>query len=148
MLTYIVANHVAIRDRAQGRPACPQPARRRQINVAIGNAGATLVSCTENIDETPCGHLMHGIMSSIAEFYSRNLANEVIKGSVQKAKNGGTIGRAPTGYLNVREFENGGEIRTVEVDPERGPLMAWAFEAYATGEWTIRTLLDELTDEV
>ena len=84
-------------------------------------------------------------MSSIAEFYSRNLATEVIKGSVQKAKNGGTPGRVPLGYLNVRHIENGCEVRTVEVDPERGPLMAWAFEAYATGDWTIRRLLAELT---
>jgi DNA invertase Pin-like site-specific DNA recombinase len=116
------------------------------INMEIGKSGATLVSCTENIDETPSGALMHGIMSSIAEFYSRNLANEVIKGSVEKAKKGGTIGRAPTGYLNVRKYENGVETRTVEIDPERGPLMAWAFEAYATGQWTLRRLLDELTE--
>jgi hypothetical protein len=85
-------------------------------------------------------------MSSIAEFYSRNLATEVIKGCVQKAKQGGTPGKAPVGYLNVRQVLNGLEGRTVEVDPVRGPLMAWAFEAYATGEWTIRPLLAELTD--
>lgn len=115
------------------------------INLSLQQAGVKLVSVTENIDETPSGILLHGIMSSIAEFYSRNLANEVIKGSVQKAKAGGTPGRAPTGYLNVRHIVNGQEIRTVEVDPDRGPLMAWAFEAYATGQWTLRSLLDELT---
>src|SRR5690606_6757697 len=96
-------------------------------------------------DETLSGMLLHGIMSSIAEFYSRNLANEVIKGSVQKAKAGGTIGKAPTGYLNVRKVENGREVRTVEIDPVRGPLMRFAFEAYATGEWTLRNLLAETT---
>jgi site-specific DNA recombinase len=116
------------------------------INLALKQAGAQLVSVSENIDETPSGLLMHGIMSSIAEFYSRNLATEVIKGSVQKAKNGGTPGKAPVGYLNVRHMVNGLEGRTVEVDPERGPLMTWAFETYATGEWTIRTLLAELTE--
>ena len=115
------------------------------INLALQRAGVELVSVSENIDQTPSGLLLHGIMSSIAEFYSRNLANEVMKGTVQKAKNGGTPGRAPTGYLNVRRIENGREARTVEVDPVRGPLMAWAFEAYATGEWTIRRLLAELT---
>jgi hypothetical protein len=115
------------------------------INLAIHQAGAELVSVSENIDQTPSGLLLHGIMSSIAEFYSRNLATEVIKGTTQKAKNGGTPGRAPTGYLNVRRMVNGREVRTVEVDPERGPLMAWAFEAYASGEWTIRKLLAELT---
>jgi hypothetical protein len=31
--------------------------------------------------------------------------------------------RAPTGYLNVRYMEKGREVRTVEVDSERGPLM-------------------------
>ena len=48
-----------------------------EISVALKAAGTTLVSCSENIDETPSGILLHGIMSSIAEFYSRNLANEV-----------------------------------------------------------------------
>ena len=114
------------------------------INLAIKEAGAELVSVSENIDETPSGLLLHGIMSSIAEFYSRNLATEIIKGSVQKAKNGGTPARAPIGYLNVRRIVNGNEIRTVEIDPERGHLMAWAFEAYASGEWTCRRLAAEL----
>ena len=117
-----------------------------EINLALQAAGTTLVSVTENIDETPSGALLHGIMSSIAEFYSRNLASEVIKGSEQKARAGGTIGKAPTGYLNVRKVVDGREIRTVDVDPERGPLMRWALEQYATGEWTTRTLLAEVTE--
>ena len=116
-----------------------------EITLAIRASGATLVSCTENIDETPSGLLMHGIMSSIAEFYSRNLASEVMKGLVQKAKNGGTVGKAPLGYLNVRKTENGREIRTVTVDPARGPLITWAFEAYASGDWSLQLLLAELT---
>jgi site-specific DNA recombinase len=116
-----------------------------EINLALRGAGATLVSCTENIDETPSGLLLHGIMSSIAEFYSRNLANEVNKGLIQKAKNGGTPFKPPIGYRAVRIFDNGREIRSVEVDPERAPLVVWAFKTYATGEWTVRTLLSELT---
>ena len=64
-----------------------------QIHLMIQQAGAELVSATENIDETPSGMLLHGIMSSIAEFYSRNLAHEVVKGMEQKAKTGGTPAR-------------------------------------------------------
>ena len=116
-----------------------------EISVALKAAGTTLVSCSENIDETPSGILLHGIMSSIAEFYSRNLANEVNKGLIQKAKSGGTPCKAPVGYLNVRKVEDGREVRTVEIDPERAPLVAWAFRAYASGQWTIRNLLDEVT---
>ncbi len=117
-----------------------------EINLVIQKAGATLVSCTESIDETPSGILLHGIMSSIAEFYSANLANEVKKGSLQKAKTGGTVGKAPTGYLNVRKIENGREVRTVEIDPVRGPLMKYAFERYAEGGINLRDLLAELTE--
>ena len=90
---------------------------------------------------------MHGIMSSIAEFYSRNLANEVTKGLVQKARMGGTIARAPLGYKNVHVTDDLGRInRTVELDPERANLITWAFYRYAEGDTTIRLLLDELTD--
>jgi DNA invertase Pin-like site-specific DNA recombinase len=115
-----------------------------EISLALKNAGVTLVSCTENIDETPSGALLHGIMSSIAEFYSRNLANEVMKGLKQKAKTGGTPGRVPPGYANVIQREAGRELRTVETDPERAPMVRWAFETYARGEHTLVQLTDEL----
>lgn len=116
-----------------------------EINLALTAAGVRLVSCTENIDETPSGMLMHGIMSSIAEFYSRNLASESRKGMLQKAKNGGTVGMAPFGYLNVRERSpEGREIRTIALDPERAPHVKWMYEAYASGEWTTAAIRDEL----
>ena len=115
-----------------------------EINLAFKNAGATLVSCSENIDETPSGKLLHAIMSGMAEFYSSNLATEVIKGSVQKAKAGGTLGKAPVGYKNVRRIENGREIRTVEIDEDRMPLVRWAFEQYASGEWSLTRLTEAL----
>ncbi|CEI47272.1 Recombinase [Propionibacterium freudenreichii] len=116
------------------------------IHQALLSAGVTLVSATESIDQTPSGMLVHGIMSSIAEFYSRNLATEVSKGLSQKIAQGGTPMRAPIGYLNVRKTdENGREIRTVEVDPERAPLIRWAFEHYAEGETSVTGLLRDLT---
>ncbi|MGO2863298.1 MAG: recombinase family protein [Brevibacterium sp.] len=117
------------------------------IHLALKEAGVLLVSATENIDETPSGMLLHGIMSTIAEFYSRNLANEVSKGMTQKAITGGTNGKAPLGYLNAtHRDELGREVRTVEVDPKRGPLIRWAFEAYATGNYSTITLHEELID--
>ena len=117
-----------------------------KIHEALISAGVTLVSATESIDQTPSGMLVHGIMSSIAEFYSRNLATEVTKGLTQKVAQGGTPMRAPIGYLNVRKTdENGREIRTVEVDPARAPLIRWAFEHYAEGETSVTGLLRDLT---
>ena len=112
----------------------------------IEMSGARLISATENIDESPAGRLMHGMLASFAEYYSRNLANEVLKGATEKAKRGGTPGRAPLGYLNTREqLPQGGEVRTITIDPERGPIVTWAFETYATGLYSLNemvTLLD------
>ncbi|MGL5827851.1 MAG: recombinase family protein [Nocardioides sp.] len=116
-----------------------------EINLQLTASGAQLVSCSENIDETPSGMLLHGIMSSIAEFYSRNLATESKKGLRQKAKAGGTPGKAPFGYLNTRErLDNGREVRTVILDPDRAQWVPWIFERYATGEWTVAMLREEL----
>lgn len=115
------------------------------ITQAIRDTGARLVSSTESIDASPNGTLLHGIMASIAEFYSRNLAQEVMKGMRQKVIQGGTPSRAPIGYLNVRrQAEDGREYRTVALDPERAPHVAWAFEAYTTGNWSIAQLVAEL----
>lgn len=107
----------------------PRPARVR------------LVSTSENVDQTP-----DGIMSSIAEFYSRNLANEVVEGMSEKARNGGANVKAPLGRRNVRARDaQGHEIRTVELDPERAPLMRLAFTEYSTGNWTVCALAKHLT---
>jgi site-specific DNA recombinase len=117
------------------------------IHFALRQAGVTLVSTSENIDETPSGMLMHGIMSSIAEFYSRNLANEVTKGLVQKASLGGTVTRAPLGYKNIHVSDELGRVnRTVDIDAERAHLITWAFYRYAEGDCSLSILLDELTN--
>ncbi len=109
----------------------------------LRECGVQLVSASEGIDDTPAGMLLHGIMSSIAEFYSQNLANEVRKGLNEKVKNGGTVSKAPIGYINVRRIdEKGREERLVEIDTERAPLIKLAFEEYATGNWTINSLTE------
>ena len=116
------------------------------INRILDQTSTRLISTTENIDQTPGGILLHGIMSSIAEFYSRNLASEVVKGLSQKARAGGTIGRAPLGYLNKQgRDEQGREARWVDIDPVRGPLITQAFTEYATDRWTLSTLTNHLT---
>jgi len=115
-----------------------------QITLAIQSSGANLVSVTENIDETPQGKLMHTIFSGLAAFYSDNLATEVIKGTEQKVKAGGTPSMAPIGYLNVRTVVNGRENRTIEIDAGRAPHVIWAFTVYATGDWSLNRLAHEL----
>ncbi len=116
-----------------------------EITKSLDEFNVRLVSTTESIDQTPSGMLLHGIMSSIAEFYSRNLAAEVMKGMTQKARMGGTVGRAPLGYRNHHTVDTEGrEMRTVILDVERAPLVILGFHLYATGDWTISGLIGHL----
>jgi site-specific DNA recombinase len=61
----------------------------------------TLVSATENIDDTPVGQLMHGILASFKEFRSAEEGADIRYEMGEKAKKGGTISRAPLGYTNA-----------------------------------------------
>lgn len=106
----------------------------------------TLVSATESIDETPVGQLMHGILASFNEFRSAEDGADIRYKMAQKAKRGGTLGKAPLGYLNVRERFEGREVRTVALDPERAPLVREAFELYSEGDLTLERLQAALTD--
>ena len=114
------------------------------VKLAIEKTGAKLVSATENIDETDAGQLIEGVLAVVAEFQSNHNVGKVKNGMQRKAQAGGTPGRAPIGYLNGIDHYEGRPIRTVLVDAERAPLVRWAFEAYATGEWTLTGLTDAL----
>lgn len=112
----------------------------------IEATGARLVSVKENIDQTPAGRLIHGVLATIAEYESLNLGVEIKKGLTRKAQVGGTPRPAPIGYLNKRVTNaEGYEVATVVVDPERAPLISYAFETYATGQVTQQQLLADLT---
>ncbi len=104
------------------------------INLLLRRNGMKLVSCMEHIDDSPSGRLLYGVMTEIAQFYSANLAEEVMKGLIAKAEEGGTPYRAPIGYTNRREMRDGIERAWVELDEERWDIIRWCFDEYATGE--------------
>jgi len=106
----------------------------------------TLVSATENIDATPTGRLMHGMLATYAEYYSNNLATEIRKGMDQKHRLGGTPFKPPIGYMAHRELTAGQDVRSVALDPLRAPLVQRAFELYCTGDWPLRRLTAYLAE--
>ncbi|MEO8393378.1 MAG: recombinase family protein [Chloroflexota bacterium] len=73
------------------------------------------------------GALIEGIMESVAEWYSRNLAAEVAKGRREKGTQGYHNNQAPFGYLRD------GKRLVPAVDELPGLQMA--FQAYANGEY-------------
>jgi site-specific DNA recombinase len=110
----------------------------------IQRYGADLVSVTEPIDNSPSGLLMLGVLAAVAAHDRRKLSIEISRGRKQKAEVGGTPGRAPIGYSNVRTIIDGHEVRDVAIDPERAPLVQVAFELYATGNYSLMELADIL----
>jgi site-specific DNA recombinase len=125
-------------------------ARSREDDVQLGllfaKHGVKLVSATENIDETPSGKLVHGIMATIAEWYSGNLSEEAKKGMRKKAEAGGLPGKAPQGYVNERMKIPGKDIGVIRIDPVAGPIVTHCFRSYATGLYTLGDLTDEAND--
>lgn len=105
-----------------------------------------LISATEQIDATPVGQLMHGILSAFNEYRSREDGADISYKMGQKAKSGGTLGKAPLGYLNAPEIIDGRRINTVVIDQERAPFVKLAFELYDSGKYTFQDIADELTD--
>src|SRR3954452_15650407 len=112
----------------------------------LQDMGVTLVSAAENIDATPAGRLMHGMLATFAEYYSNNLATEIKKGLTQKHLSGGTPFRPPLGYRVKRELIGAQDVRSVEVDPDRADLVRLAFDLYATGDWPLYRLTDHLRE--
>lgn len=113
----------------------------------IVGMGIKLVSASENIDDTPAGQLMHGMLATFAEYYSNNLATEIMKGLTRKHEMGGTPFKPPIGYLSKRELIGAQDIRSVIVDPIRAPLVKLAFTLYSTGEWSLRRLAAHLEEQ-
>ena len=111
-----------LRDRSQDRPARTEPARRRPDHGG-DRAEQARRSCRAPRTSTsrPKGRLMHGIMASMAEFYSSNLATEAKKGLHKKAARGrhprSCAHRLPEHHQTIE----GEQKPSIGIDPERGP---------------------------
>ena len=139
------AGQALIEQAAGAQPDADEQERDRedvgQPREVVGHLTAVAAG---DLDETASGRLVEGIHALMAEFYSANLAAEVRKGMGQKAKLGGYPHMAPLGYVNVREPIGGRQVAHIVPDPERAPLVRAAFELYATGEWTVERLAEEM----
>ncbi|WP_084628432.1 recombinase family protein [Amycolatopsis nigrescens] len=114
------------------------------IMADLRQRGVSLISATESVDDTPVGQLMHGILATFNEYQSRESGADIAYKMGQKARNGGTIGRARLGYLNHIDRTDGRDIRTIMVDPERAPLVQLGFELFAIGNFTLDQLSQRL----
>ena len=107
-------------------------------------AGAVLISCMEGIDQTTPGRMLQGMLAVVNEYQSRNQSDDIKRKTLQKVKDGGTPALAPIGYRNVQGDGGDKNKRWIEIDPVRSGHITWAFEAYATGTYSLRALADAL----
>ena len=85
-------------------------------------------------DPTPQGKFMLSIAFGQSKYYVDNLSENIKRGHRQKLKNGLWPQMAPLGYLNNKE------TKMIYVDKEKSPFIKKAFEAYATGNNTLKNL--------
>jgi site-specific DNA recombinase len=124
---------------------------RNSIDAAITKrdlrqAGAVLISVMDYTEDNAIGDLVATVLDGVNEYQSRSAGADISYKMGQKVIRGGSIGLAPIGYLNIREKYEGREVRTVIIDPVRGPLVRMAFELYATGTYGFHDLIAALTD--
>ena len=96
--------------------------------------GVRVVSITEHADDSPTGKLMEAIIESVDEFYSENLAQEVVRGMREAASRGFFLGsKAPFGYTRVKISDGAKERPTLEVDTATAPVVREIFESSLSG---------------
>ena len=98
-----------------------------------------LVSATEPISDSPAGIMVKSMLTGMAEYYSAELSEKVVRGmteNVLKGKyNGGTV---PIGFKVDEE-------KFFQVDPLKAPFVVEAFQRYNDGA-TMKELMNWLND--
>jgi hypothetical protein len=90
--------------------------------------------------------LLEGIIESVDEFYSENLAQEVVRGMREAASRGFFLGsKAPFGYRKVKVSDGAKERPSLEVDPATAPVVREIFEKSLRGSG-LKELCKELND--
>ena len=112
--------------------------RKREHAVAfksmLRRKGIRVVSITEHADDSPTGKLMEAIIESVDEFYSENLAQEVVRGMRESASRGYFLAsRAPFGYNRIKVSDGVKDRPTLEVDPVAAPIVKEIFESSRRG---------------
>ena len=125
--------------------------RKREHAVAfksmLRRKGIRVVSITEQAEDTATGRLLEGIIESVDEFYSENLAQEVMRGMREAASRGFWVSpKAPYGYRKVMAQDGPKKRPTLEIDPDASRVVQRIFDMAAAGQGMVpitQTLNDE-----
>ena len=113
--------------------------RKREHAVAfksmLRRRGIRVVSITEHADDSPTGKLMEAIIESVDEFYSENLAQEVVRGMREAASRGFWVtSYAPYGYKRVHVQDGPKKRPTLELNPPADAVVRRIFDMALQGK--------------
>ena len=125
--------------------------RKREHAVAfkslLRRKGVRVVSITEQADDTPTGKLLEGIIESVDEFYSENLAQEVLRGMREAASRGFWVSSySPFGYNRVMVQDGPKKRPTLEPDPDASRIVKRIFDMAEAGNGMVN-ITGALNDE-
>ena len=96
--------------------------------------GVNVISMNEQIDDSPTGKLLEGIIEAIDEFYSANLAQDTKRGQKENASRGfRSGGTSPIGYKVKRVKDGHNERTTLEIDENYAPIIRRIFSMCLEG---------------
>ncbi len=116
--------------------------RKREHAVAfksmLRRRGIRVVSITEQADDTAAGRLLEGIIETIDEFYSENLAQDVTRGMREAASRGFWMSsEAPLGYNRVMVQDGPKKRPKLEPDPDSSHVVRRMFDLSEAGKSTL-----------
>ena len=100
--------------------------------------GIKVVSITEHADDSPTGKLIEAIIESVDEFYSENLAQEVVRGMREAAIRGFWVSTyAPFGYKKVSVQDGAKKRPKLELDSPADAVVRRIFQMALQGKSTL-----------
>jgi site-specific DNA recombinase len=96
--------------------------------------GISVISINEQVDESPAGHLLEGIIEVIDEFYSINLSQDTIRGMKENISRGFyNGGLAPLGYKRIKVKVGMGEKTKLAIEENEGQIVQRIFRMALQG---------------
>jgi site-specific DNA recombinase len=90
--------------------------------------GVSVISMNEQVDDTPSGKLLEGIIEVIDEFYSLNLAVDTIRGLRENATRGFKNGSLPFGYKAKKVMDGNNQRTKLEPDENHDHIIKQIFK--------------------
>ncbi len=96
--------------------------------------GVQVVSMNEPIENSPTGKMIEGVIETLDEFYSANMAQDIVRGMREAVSRGFWVGsRTPYGYRRIYVQDGSKQRSKLEPDPVTAPTVGRVFDLAASG---------------